>query len=590
MSTKTIESFFTGKTFIIPNYQRDYAWSTENVDDMFEDIEETLEAKGGHYLGTFILSNSDKSAPMQVVDGQQRLTTLTILLDALIDLVDDSGIKQHYRNIFIKHPVTGAKLQVQRANEDFFRKLLEEQSPSPLSDGQKRLLDAYNWIRQRVQKVRQDCGQDAITRWLKCIGDMEVLEFIEPSEGKAIRMFQTVNDRGVPLARMDIVKSLLIYNSNRYLDGALDKHIAEQFGCAFRSFSRIKELGAESGYKIRQIDRDTFREDDVLRYHYFAFDVSGSGVSISGDYSATPETVLKDFLKPALHHLRADSTRLERFIRRYTDDLTAFFGGLEQLVAQTRDDREAYLLWVVQDLSATLYPLAIRLHLKRWTTNVSLHNGRTLNELLALVDLRVFKLRGTNPQADIVKITRALEQSTTDQLATDLLAFCDRFMPDPRMQARLLDGDMYRNPAVQRILLQLEEERRRAVNKPALDLQELVQLIADGLTVEHVLPQDPKNSFDVSAYGFASDADYDLVKHRLGNLVLLEGNINSACSNRTVEVKMASPNLYRASDLYSVRGLAADCVPPNPRFDRAAMSARTVAIADSVGLHWQLGA
>ena len=94
-----------------------------------------------------------------------------------------------------------------------------------------------------------------------------MLEFVEPNEGKAIRMFQAVNDRGVPLAKMDIVKSLLVYYSNRYLGGDLDELVAEEFGKAFRSFSRIKRLAGAAGYKIRQIDRDTFREDDVLRYH-----------------------------------------------------------------------------------------------------------------------------------------------------------------------------------------------------------------------------------------------------------------------------------------------------------------------------------
>ena len=58
-------------------------------------------------------------------------------------------------------------------------------------------------------------------------------------------MFQSVNDRGVALAKMDLVKSLLIYYSNRYLDAALDDAIAEAFGNAFHSFSRIKRLAGK---------------------------------------------------------------------------------------------------------------------------------------------------------------------------------------------------------------------------------------------------------------------------------------------------------------------------------------------------------
>lgn len=75
MSTKTIANFFAGKTLVIPGYQRDYAWKERNVDDLFSDTEEALEVGGGHYLGTFILSQQDnnKAAPVYVVTGQQRL-------------------------------------------------------------------------------------------------------------------------------------------------------------------------------------------------------------------------------------------------------------------------------------------------------------------------------------------------------------------------------------------------------------------------------------------------------------------------------------------------------------------------------------
>lgn len=586
MSTKTIENFFTGKTLVIPSYQRDYAWRERNVDDLFSDIEEALEAGGGHYLGTFILSQTDRFAPVHVVDGQQRLTTLTILLDALIAAVQDQSIQQHYRNVFIRHPVSGFKFRVLGDNEAFFRKLLEGLAVQAQSDGQERLQAAHRWIRQRVHALLQSGGEETITRWLQCISQMEVLEFIEPNEGKAIRMFQSVNDRGVPLARMDIVKSLLVYYSNRYLDAQLDEHISQQFGRAFRSFSRIKRLGGELGYKIRQIDRDAFREDDVLRYHYLAFDASGLGVPRSGDFSATSDTVLETFLKPALTDLRSDKHRLEAFIRSYTDDLTEFFSALEQLVEQTRQDVDAYLLWVVQDLSATLYPLIIRLHLKGWTGLSSARDARSLVELLALVDLRVFKLRGTNPQADIFRITRELSKSTVESVARDLLTFCERFMPDQLMKSRLIDDNMYRNPAVPRILLQIEQDDRSTVGEPLLELASLVTLVSEGLTVEHVLPQDPDNSFSVVGYGFTDTNDYDLLKHRLGNLLLLEGRINSAGNNWTPEAKVGEPSLYRASDLCSVRGLAAKCVNLGVRFDRVMLVERSANIATLVADKW----
>lgn len=589
MSTTKIENFFTGKTLQIPGYQREYAWKERNVNDLFGDVEEALEVGGGHYLGTFILSQKEPGAPVQVVDGQQRLTTLTMVLDALIDAVDDISIKQHYHSIFIHNPMTGPKFMVLGSNEVFFRDLLAEKLPEPQSDGQVRLLRAYEWIRLRVKALLTQGGQDLIKKWLLCISQMDVLEFIERDEGKAIRMFQSVNDRGVRLAKMDIVKSLLVYYSNRYLGGTLDDSISQQFGKAFRSFSRIKELARADGYKVRLVDRDSFREDDVLRYHYLAFDGVSLGASIGGDYTATTETVLETFLKPALQSLRSDAVKLKAFITAYVADLAAFFAGLEQLLDATRSDCTTYKLFVVQDLSATLYPLLIRLQLMGWLPMVGkTSDSRTLLEILEMVDLRVFKLKGTNPQADVFRITRALPKLALDHVILELQDFCRRFMPDALMNSRLVDEDLYRNPGISRMLLEEEEIARPVVNLPPLDVPQMVALNRIGLTVEHILPQEPGTSFNTAAYGFTDADEYQQHIHRIGNLVLLEAPLNSACNNQTVENKMTAPNLYISSTLSSVKELSAQFAGNTQRFQRQSLDARSKLLAGVMATHWPI--
>ena len=587
--TTTIEQFFTGKSLVIPGYQRDYAWTERNADDLFSDVAEALEGPGGHYLGTFILSQKDgnKAEPVYVVDGQQRLTTLTMLLHALIDAVEDEAIRQHYRNTFIHHPVNGPKFRVLGANETFFREVLNNRRPTPETDGQERLLKVNIWIRQRVLAMRSEGGQTRIQQWLRGISELQVLEFIESNEGKAIRMFQSVNDRGVPLGKMDIVKSLLVYYSNRYLKGGLDKHVAESFGSAFRSFNHIKRLAKKAdGYQVRHIDRETFSEDDVLRYHYFAFDDAAFGRKAGADYNATAQQVL-NYLKRELDRLRGTPDALKAFISAYTDDLASFFVGLEALLEATRTNKRVYLLLVSQDLAATLYPLLIRLHLKGWLMQKDSDNaGRTLVELLELVDLRVFKLRGTNPQAGIALITRELPKCSVQQVAQNLLNFCQQWMPDALMTSRLLADEMYRHPGLQRILLEAEEQARSALQLPELSIAELNALTKEGLSVEHILPQEP--NFDVTTYGFANNDEYLQHIHRLGNLLLLEQPINSACSNSTVEQKITAPNLYHASSLRSVGELAARHAG-QPSYQKDSLNIRGQALAQLVAARWPIG-
>jgi hypothetical protein len=554
MSKQTIETFFAGKNLVVPSYQRDYAWRERNIKELFSDVEEALDV-GGHYLGTFILSKKAPSEPVYVVDGQQRLTTLTMLLNALIDVVENDGVRLHMHSTYICHPLTGYKFQVLGENKLFFEDMLAKKNPMAMSAGQTRLADAYEHIRLRVHDLVNQGGQSLVLKWLTALTKMEVLEFIEPDEGKAIRMFQTVNDRGVPLAKMDIVKSLLVYYSNRYLDGELDHDIAIQFGNAFRAFNNIKELASKPGYQIRNIDRDAFREDDVLRYHYLAFDGSAFGVDVGSDYNATSESVLETFLKPTLQTLRNQPDMLRSFIKTYTEDLTAFFYGLEAVVEETRTDRDTYMLLVVQDLNATLYPLVIRLQLKGWLKKCGTRDCRNLQELVELTDLRVFKLRGTNPQADVFWITRELSESSLDDVAQRLQNFCYKFMPDAMLAQRLVAEEMYRNVGVPRMLWEEEDELRTKLQLPQADIVELVRLNTGGLSIEHILPQKP--AFRVEHYGFQDSDHYEEYKHRLGNLLLLEGSVNSACQNKTVEEKVISQSLYLSSGMKTVRALAA---------------------------------
>lgn len=587
MGTQTIEQFFTGKTLVIPAYQRDYAWTTSNIDDLFEDIEEAMELGGGHYLGTFILSQTAKNAPVNVVDGQQRLTTLTILLDALVDAVDEPEIKNHYRSTYINHPVYGPKFNVLGSNKSFFTDLLNNENPVPNSDGQERLLSAHQWIRQRVANIKSQKGQTAIKEWLLSISHLEVLDFTESNEGKAIRMFQSVNDRGVPLAKMDIAKSLLIYYSNRFLDGKLDSFIAEKFGDAFRCFSKIKKLAGQNGYQIRLINRDPFKEDDILRYHYFAFNADVHGVDAGSDYNATSETVLETFLKPSLKSMRGDKERLKGFILDYVEDIASFFRGLLEIIELLRNDRALYMLFVVQDLSSTLYPLIIRLHLARMLDEkVPTYLNRSLLELVEMADLRVFKLQGTNPQADMATLIRSFSKLDVDGVAERLVNFCQRFMPSSKFESRLAEEDIYRNLGLLRILLEAEDQARVDAGAQELQILELVNLISASVTIEHILPQEP--SFGVESYGFQNAESYVEHIHLLGNLVPLEKKINSACNNLSVEHKMREEKLYRSSGMYLVKNIASISAGKTPAFSKEIMLKRSEELARFAVRAWPI--
>ena len=266
----TLQKFFTDKLLEVPYYQRDYAWHLDNVNELWNDINEVVSSSDSHYIGTFILARHQQGPVYDLVDGQQRLTTLTMFPNALIDRLPD-----HDRQIVAKARYLEdngkTRLRLLGDNDQFFRELLSGRHPQPRTRGQKRLEAAYRRICELGAELALNTG--AVEQWINIIGRLHVLEFIEESSGNAIRIFETVNDRGRPLSIIDKVKSFLIYTSNRYLAGALDNTLQDRFGRIFIAFDEIKELAETAGVEL--ITPERFSEDNILRYHFLAYD-SGS--------------------------------------------------------------------------------------------------------------------------------------------------------------------------------------------------------------------------------------------------------------------------------------------------------------------------
>ncbi len=82
----TIKEIFQAQGYSIPNYQRDYAWKDKNFRDLWEDLEEAIDNKKdqGHFIGTMVVAkNEDNKKLYDIIDGQQRTTTIFMLLACL---------------------------------------------------------------------------------------------------------------------------------------------------------------------------------------------------------------------------------------------------------------------------------------------------------------------------------------------------------------------------------------------------------------------------------------------------------------------------------------------------------------------------
>ncbi len=122
----TIKEIFQAEGYSIPNYQRDYAWKKENFRDLWEDLEEAIEynKKGqGHFIGTMVVAkNEDNKKLYDIIDGQQRTTTIFMLLHVLSNEQNEEDKQETRKYLYQKGEL---KLEVASQNQSFFKAILE---------------------------------------------------------------------------------------------------------------------------------------------------------------------------------------------------------------------------------------------------------------------------------------------------------------------------------------------------------------------------------------------------------------------------------------------------------------------------------
>ncbi len=572
-TTSPIQAFLAGKSFVIPRFQRDYAWTIEETGELFSDVQEALDTNTSHYLGTIVLAQAQ--TVFEIVDGQQRLSTLVLMIHALLTQLDAADPVRIADDIYLLRQGSSLKLNF-GVNHDFVVAMFGRDTPIPTTRGQRCLKEVYEYCCERVVAIRS-AKADNIHRWLDTIKRLEIIPFIELDPGRAISIFQSVNDRGKKLTDMDKAKALLVLYSNRFLKGALDTRISEAFGTCFSAYDRIRELAGQDGYKIESINRANFSEDDLLRYHYLAYDAVEAD-----DYYGYSQTILERFLKPSLKSRQDNTESLHDFISKYVNDLEEFAGAFAQLVDSTRFDTRIFTLLVVHGLAARLYPTTIRLHQRKMlTTPIRVGCKIDVLQCIEVVDLRVYKIRGTDPARDVGYLSHASKSLSEVEIANSLRDFVTNFMPDSLMQTHL-GGRMYKSGAVVPILLAFEQ----SAVKQVYNIPKLVELMKHGPTQEHILSQEP--SFDFIARGFKDQVGFDEFLDKMGNLSLLTGGENSRCGNKSAELKMSQPDLYLSSRFAGPRILAQEFSVSGAAFDKIAVTERTTALSQFAITNWAI--
>lgn len=221
---KISEVFSASYAFSIPAYQRPYAWETTQVVELLTDLTEAMESRtrsdGFYFLGSVVLVKTHGSPNSRVVDGQQRLTTLTILFSIIRDLTEDSE-QQGRREKYIKQvasedegiPET-LRLKLRQKDQGYFEKSIQTRGATnslPSLDG---LEGAKARIVENAATLRallKEMGEDKRSELLRFLLQNCYLVVVEvPTDTAARRIFTVLNARGLDLSATDILKADLL--------------------------------------------------------------------------------------------------------------------------------------------------------------------------------------------------------------------------------------------------------------------------------------------------------------------------------------------------------------------------------------------
>lgn len=203
--------------FRIPEYQRPFSWEGDNFENLIDDII-TASKDQEYFLGTIVLHKTDSKSNYDVVDGQQRLTSLMILLACLRDMVSDAKYKDGIKEKILQREnvVDGIpeKVRLEVKDREIFSTLVTaeggtstERKESDLPEPEWRYIQAANIFKKQLARLDQPALQELITFLnQKCV----VIYLATSTFDDAFRLFTIVNDRGKQLRRIDVLKSINI--------------------------------------------------------------------------------------------------------------------------------------------------------------------------------------------------------------------------------------------------------------------------------------------------------------------------------------------------------------------------------------------
>lgn len=535
------EIFLNGhRAFIVPEYQRGYSWEERQREDLVKDIENLLEQDYKHYTGTIVASKTEETDNTvelyDIVDGQQRLTSLVILLATMLQQQKLSETSAgELQKIFIASGMdegnTVRKFSLNSLLDTYFYRYVIQEGMGKetiLTKSHRNIANAFEEFNKWLQTTpyNHDKLYSAIT---------EKLGFMlyAPNNSAEIGiMFEVINNRGKPLSELEKIKNYLIYFAEK--NGIKDLRTTVDI-----SWGEILKNLNESGMTSND------DENSFLRNCWIVF----------ADTNKSRSYYVYDNLKERFPPKDKDKwDKLKEFVLFLENASNTYRYLLSQNeISEISGDEKKWLQYISLHASnASIMPLIIALYEK-----VSSSEERTkLLELLEKLNFRYYGCgvanrsdtgqgdlfwwahRFYNKYAEIIEDENETYVIDIDWLETTLRNFVQKHAHDHLFIEYLtLDKDEeydYYGWNNLRFFLANYEEGLRKNKKRSIDIQKMLapqrkEAMNDYFHKEHIWAKKEKTIIE---------EEDEINKRRLGNFVLLEPSINISVSKDPIEKKV----------------------------------------------------
>jgi hypothetical protein len=545
-SLLALPEIFRDKFFVIPDYQRGYSWEKKQIKEMLRDIGHLLDggAEHSHYTGTLVLSRSCSRDRYDIVDGQQRLTTLVILISEISRRLEGEA-KIELSNRYLKRGDVGSEknvLQLSVSTRTLFENVIltgkSHKSENLNTVAQVRLIEARKTINDWLDKKTKT--GIAPERYLPVIETKLGFLVFAPNENSETGiMFEVINNRGKPLSELEKVKNFLIYASAKMNADSLRSEIDSEWSSILSNLNDANNTSsADEGSFLRYCMAVHFKlskQDSQHGYEQIKKILNLDKILKNRD--KIPDTIAT--IRGFLEFLKSASAWYARLYGQK-------HMGLERPLIEILDRIR------LQGAHASIMPTFLAIVIKNQEDN---QKSLRLLELLEILNFRVYMARGMTSRNDsgqawlygdasLYYHSEILEElddrkyksiikSENDALETELVHFIIDNAPNEQFleSFRLSDRDnfdFYRWNGLRYFLINYEQSLH---SHKTIPIEKIARSRKDGktndyLSVEHLWAT--KNRIGAGENDRPTDR---LQKRRLGNFVLLEFRLNSQADN-----------------------------------------------------------